>query len=138
MSFKLILSLTVIVILVSSAYALYHIQAQRQQILDTMILGADQLSKGITSATWHAMLADNRAAAYEIMHKSPNSRASTGSASSIAKAGSCIRPTPPKSIASKAKPRQPVPPAMAPARSGSHSPSAPVYASWMLLRSIGS
>lgn len=69
LSFKLILSLTVIVILVSSAYAFYHIQTQRQQILNTMILGADQLSKGITSATWHAMLADNRAAAYEIMHK---------------------------------------------------------------------
>lgn len=69
LSFKLILSLTVIVILVSSAYAFYHIQTQREQILNTMILGADQLSKGITSATWHAMLADNRAAAYEIMHK---------------------------------------------------------------------
>jgi two-component system NtrC family sensor kinase len=32
-----------------------------------MILGADQLSKGITSATWHAMLADNRQAANEVM-----------------------------------------------------------------------
>jgi len=69
LSFKLILSLTIIVVLVSSGYAFYHIQTQRKQILDTMILGADQLSKGITSATWHSMLADNRAAAYGIMQK---------------------------------------------------------------------
>ena len=32
-----------------------------------MILGADQLSKGITSATWHAMLDDHREAAYQVM-----------------------------------------------------------------------
>src|SRR5664279_1812183 len=32
-----------------------------------MLLGADQLSKGITSATWHAMLDDHREAAYEVM-----------------------------------------------------------------------
>src|SRR5246127_2359375 len=32
-----------------------------------MILGADQLSRGITGATWHAMLDDDRKAAYEIM-----------------------------------------------------------------------
>ena len=32
-----------------------------------MILGADQLSRSITSATWHAMLDDDRKAAYQIM-----------------------------------------------------------------------
>src|SRR5246127_3856378 len=32
-----------------------------------MILGADQLSRGITGATWHAMLDDDRKAAYQIM-----------------------------------------------------------------------
>lgn len=32
-----------------------------------MILGADQLSKAITSSTWHAMLADHRADAYQVM-----------------------------------------------------------------------
>jgi two-component system NtrC family sensor kinase len=32
-----------------------------------MILGADQLSRSITSATWHAMLDDDRRAAYQIM-----------------------------------------------------------------------
>jgi two-component system NtrC family sensor kinase len=69
LSVKLIVSLTVIVILVSSTYAFYHIQTQRKRILDTMVLGADQLSKGITSATWHTMLADQRSAAYEIMQK---------------------------------------------------------------------
>ncbi len=36
-------------------------------MLDTMILGADQLSRSITSSTWHAMRDDDRKAAYEIM-----------------------------------------------------------------------
>jgi len=34
---------------------------------ETMIVGADQLSRGIKSATWHAMLADDRPAAYDVM-----------------------------------------------------------------------
>ncbi|MCC7157399.1 MAG: hypothetical protein IT161_22655, partial [Bryobacterales bacterium] len=69
MSVKLIFSITLIVILVASTYGFYHIQTQRKRLLDTMIQGADQLSKGITSATWHAMLVDRRSAAYEIMSK---------------------------------------------------------------------
>lgn len=69
MSVKLIVSITVIVTLVAGSYGAYHIQTQRKRLLDTMIQGADQLSKGITSATWHAMLADRRSAAYETMSK---------------------------------------------------------------------
>ena len=69
LSVKLILSLTVIVILVATTSGLYQAQTQRKRLLDTMIQGADQLSKGITSATWHAMLVDRRLAAYEIMSK---------------------------------------------------------------------
>src|ERR1035438_5658771 len=34
---------------------------------NTIILGADHLSKAIASATWHAMLDDHREAAYEVM-----------------------------------------------------------------------
>jgi two-component system, NtrC family, sensor kinase len=64
---KLILSLTVIVIIVASISGFFSVKAQEQQLLDAMILGADQLSNGITSATWHAMLADDRNAAYEVM-----------------------------------------------------------------------
>jgi two-component system, NtrC family, sensor kinase len=64
---KLILSLTVIVIIVASISGFFSVQAQEGQLLDAMILGADQLSNGITSATWHAMLADDRNAAYEVM-----------------------------------------------------------------------
>ncbi len=64
---KLILSLTVIVIIVASISGFFSVKAQEGQLLDAMILGADQLSNGITSATWHAMLADDRNAAYEVM-----------------------------------------------------------------------
>jgi two-component system NtrC family sensor kinase len=64
---KLILSLTIIVIIVASISGFFSVKTQERQLLDAMILGADQLSNGITSATWHAMLADDRNAAYEVM-----------------------------------------------------------------------
>jgi len=64
---KLMLSITVIVIIVAAVSGLVNIKTEESQLLNTMVLGADQLSKGITSATWHAMLDDNREAAYEVM-----------------------------------------------------------------------
>jgi len=44
-----------------------HVKTQERQLLDAMMLGADQLSGSISSATWHAMLADQREAAYQTM-----------------------------------------------------------------------
>ncbi|HXI04533.1 MAG TPA: ATP-binding protein, partial [Candidatus Saccharimonadales bacterium] len=41
--------------------------AVQRELLDYMARSADQLSRSITSATWHAMLADQRQAAYEVM-----------------------------------------------------------------------
>jgi two-component system NtrC family sensor kinase len=64
---KLMLSITVIVIIVAAVSGLVNVKTEEQQLLKTMILGEDQLSKGITSATWHAMLDDNREAAYQVM-----------------------------------------------------------------------
>ena len=61
------LSITVIVIIVAAVSGLVNVKTEEQQLLNTMILGADQLSKGITSATWHAMLDDHREAAYQVM-----------------------------------------------------------------------
>ena len=61
------LSITVIVIIVAAVSGLVNVKTEESQLLKTMVLGADQLSKGITSATWHAMLADNREAAYQVM-----------------------------------------------------------------------
>ncbi len=61
------LSITVIVIIVAAVSGLVNVKTEERQLLDTMVLGADQLSKGITSATWHAMLDDHREAAYEVM-----------------------------------------------------------------------
>ena len=65
---RLILPLTLIVIIVAAISGLITVRSQERQLLDAMILGADQLSRGIASATWHAMLADNREAAYSVMH----------------------------------------------------------------------
>lgn len=64
---KLIFSLTIIVVLVEGISAYLNTKHQEKELLDAMILGADQLSRSITSATWHAMLADHRSAAYEVM-----------------------------------------------------------------------
>ncbi len=64
---QLVISLTFIVILVEGGLGYLNIKTQERQILLSMVQGSDQLSKAITSATWHAMLADNREDAYEVM-----------------------------------------------------------------------
>jgi two-component system NtrC family sensor kinase len=64
---KLSLSLTIIVVVIAAVSGYFSQRAQEQQLLRTMILGADQLSKSITAATWHSMLADDRGSAYQIM-----------------------------------------------------------------------
>lgn len=65
---KLTLSLTVIVVIIAAGWSYMNIRAEQRQLLDLMVMGADQLSKGIASATWHAMLADRREDAYRVMH----------------------------------------------------------------------
>ncbi len=67
LSQKLVLSLTVIVIVIAAVWGVVNIKTQERQLLDAMIVGADQLSRGITSATWHAMLRDHRESAYQVM-----------------------------------------------------------------------
>jgi len=64
---KLIVWFTIVIVVISIAGAYLNLRSQKARLLETMVLGADQLSRGITSATWHAMLADNRTSAYEIM-----------------------------------------------------------------------
>jgi two-component system, NtrC family, sensor kinase len=67
MAQKLILPLVAVIVLVSVVSGLFRVSAVERSLQRTMVVGADQLSRGITSATWHAMLADNRRDAYEIM-----------------------------------------------------------------------
>lgn len=57
----------ILVMLTGIIAAFVHMKTQEAQLLDAMITGADQLSGSIVSATWHAMLADQRESAYEIM-----------------------------------------------------------------------
>jgi len=64
---KLILSLTLIVVVISAISGLITVKTEQQHLLNAMVTGADQLSKSITSATWHAMLDDHRETAYEVM-----------------------------------------------------------------------
>src|ERR1017187_1373954 len=64
---KLMFSITVIVIIVAAVSGLVNVKTEEKQLLNTMVLGSDLLSKGITSATWHAMLDDHREGAYEVM-----------------------------------------------------------------------
>ena len=67
LAYRLIISLSIILVIAGSISGWYSIQKEEQLLLGSMILGADQLSRAISSATWHAMLADQRGAAYEIM-----------------------------------------------------------------------
>jgi two-component system NtrC family sensor kinase len=67
LSQKLILSFTIIMTAVGIISAYMHVKTQEKQLLDSMMLGADQLSGSISSATWHAMLLDQRESAYETM-----------------------------------------------------------------------
>jgi two-component system NtrC family sensor kinase len=64
---KLIFSLTILIVAISGMSGYLNFRTQKKQLVETMILGADQLSRSITGATWHAMLDDDRKAAYEIM-----------------------------------------------------------------------
>ncbi len=64
---KLIISLTLIVIISGGIAGIINVKGEELQLLNSMILGADQLSKGITSATWKAMLADRRDDAYDVI-----------------------------------------------------------------------
>lgn len=64
---QLVIPLLVLVTLVGTVSGYIHMKTQGAQLLNTMVTGADQLSGSIASATWHAMLADQRESAYEIM-----------------------------------------------------------------------
>lgn len=64
---KLMLSLTILIVAISSISGYINLRTEKNQLVETIILGADQLSRSITSATWHAMLDDDRKAAYQIM-----------------------------------------------------------------------
>jgi acetyl esterase/lipase len=44
-----------------------NLRAQKAQLVSTMVLGADQLSRSITSATWYAILDDDRESVHETM-----------------------------------------------------------------------
>ena len=64
---KLILSLMALVVGISCVGGYLNYRTEKKHLVDTMVLGADQLSRSITSATWHAMADDDRSSAYEIM-----------------------------------------------------------------------
>jgi two-component system NtrC family sensor kinase len=68
LDFKLILSFTILIVAISCVSGFVNFRLQKARLVEAMILGADQLSRSITSATWHAMRDDDRKAAYEMMH----------------------------------------------------------------------
>jgi two-component system NtrC family sensor kinase len=64
---KVVFPLIVLVVVTALTAGVIRIRAVERGYHDTLIAGADQLSRGIASATWHAMLADDRPAAYDVM-----------------------------------------------------------------------
>ena len=67
LSQTLLVPLVALVVLIAIVSGIVRIAAVERGYHETMIVGADQLSRGLTSATWHAMLADDRQAAYDMM-----------------------------------------------------------------------
>jgi two-component system NtrC family sensor kinase len=66
---KLVLPLTALVVAVGLVLGIVRTRAVERGFHETMIAGADQLSRSLVSATWHAMLADDRQAAYDTMRR---------------------------------------------------------------------
>ena len=64
---RLILALTLLVAVVEGVFGWVNATIQERELVAEVVRGADQLSRSITSATWHAMRADRRADAYEVM-----------------------------------------------------------------------
>ena len=67
LSQQLILSLTVVVALVVVTNGVLAVRQAETQLQASMLQGAEQVSGAIASSTWHAMLADERESAYEVM-----------------------------------------------------------------------
>ena len=67
LSQKLILSLTIVVSLVIVANGVFAVRSAETQLQAAMLQNVDQISGAIASSTWHAMLADNRESAYQVM-----------------------------------------------------------------------
>lgn len=64
---RLILSLSALVVVFEGGAAYLNIRSHERQLHDTLVSGMDQLSRTITAATWHSMLADRRSDAYDVM-----------------------------------------------------------------------
>ncbi len=64
---KLTLALLAIVVVIAVCSGVYMYKSEEKQLLNVVVMGADQLSRSISSATWHAMLADRRDDAYQTM-----------------------------------------------------------------------
>jgi two-component system NtrC family sensor kinase len=67
LSRTLLVPLVILVVLIAVLSGIVRIAAVERGYHEIMIAGADQLSRGLTSSTWHAMLADDRQAAYDTM-----------------------------------------------------------------------
>ena len=64
---RLILALILPIAALGFAYGQANSRIHEEELVDGVVDGASQLSRSIASATWHAMLADRRSDAYEVM-----------------------------------------------------------------------
>jgi hypothetical protein len=64
---KLMLVLVAVVVVIALISGVLIYKSEEAQLLSVVVTGAGQLSGSISSATWHAMLADRRDDAYQVM-----------------------------------------------------------------------
>lgn len=67
LTLRLVVALTVPVVASRALFGYLDAHRHEQLVLDEMVVGADELTRSITSATWNAMLDDNREAVYRTM-----------------------------------------------------------------------
>jgi two-component system NtrC family sensor kinase len=67
LALRLIVSLTLLVAAAAAVSAWINVRIKEREFLHEVTLATDQISRALTRATWEAMLADNRPAAYRIL-----------------------------------------------------------------------
>jgi two-component system NtrC family sensor kinase len=67
LALRLVIALTVLIAVTKGVFSYFNVKAEERHFIRNMVQGTDQLSQSIVSATWQAMQADRRDAAYEIM-----------------------------------------------------------------------
>lgn len=64
---RVFVAIAALIVVVELAFGWWNGRAQEARLVDAVVQGGERLSRSITSATWHAMLANRREDAYAVL-----------------------------------------------------------------------